>query len=173
MEYIGGQDQSGRPSNEEEKLNLAETRVSEVMQPGRPFLRSLQSSFLKHVQGKVHCESETLSVSRQRQRCLRPERVDSALREAPLERSDIANRVLAAVKACSMVDSAKVTEFANFEEELQLQRGDVVVLVLAVLKKYGLSLSYVEARRMATCTELIDYIESQVCQDDSSSNEDH
>lgn len=67
----------------------------------------------------------------------------------------------------------QVTEDANFEEELQLERGDVVVLVLAVLKKYGLSLSYVEARRMTTCTELIDYIESQVCQDDSSGNEDH
>lgn len=67
----------------------------------------------------------------------------------------------------------QVTEDANFEEVLKLQRGDVVVLVLAVLEKFGLSLSYVEARKMTTCSELIDYIESQVRQDDSSNNEDH
>lgn len=67
----------------------------------------------------------------------------------------------------------QVTEDAKFEEDLKLQRGDVVVLVLAVLKKYSLSLSYVEARKMSTIAELIDYIESQVCQDESSSNDDH
>lgn len=67
----------------------------------------------------------------------------------------------------------QVTEHANFEEDLGLEKGDVVVLVLAILKKYDLSLSYVEARRMTTCVELIDYIESQVCQEYSSSSEGH
>ncbi|KAG0610094.1 hypothetical protein M758_7G038300 [Ceratodon purpureus] len=145
------------------------------MQPGRPFLRSLQTTFLMHIKGKVHAEDGSLSsrLRRKSQRCTRPERVDSDPRAGPLERSDIVHRVLAAVKACSGVDAAKVTEHANFEDDLQLEKGDVVVLVLGMLKKYGLSLTYVEARRMTTCAEVIDYIESQICQEYSSDNEDH
>jgi acyl carrier protein len=71
----------------------------------------------------------------------------------------------------------QVTESARFEEDLGLEKGDVVVLIMATLKKYGLSLSYVEARKMTTSGEVIDYIESQVCQEAleeycSSSNEE-
>ena len=68
----------------------------------------------------------------------------------------------------------QVTEHANFEEDLGLEKGDVVILLMGMLKKYGLSVSYVEARRMTTCAEVIDYIESQLCHDSySSANEDH
>ena len=79
------------------------------MQPGRPFLRSLQTTFLRHFKGKVHAEDGPFRLGRRfSQRCTRPERVDSDPRQAPLERTDIVNRVLAAVKSCTGVDSAKV-----------------------------------------------------------------
>lgn len=80
------------------------------MQPGRPFLRSLQTTFLRHIKGKVHhAEDGPFRLGRRfSQRCTRPERVDSDPRQAPLERTDIVNRVLAAVKSCTGVDSAKV-----------------------------------------------------------------
>lgn len=144
------------------------------MQPGRPFLRSLQTTLLMHIKGKIHAETGSFRGRRRNQTCTRQERVDLDLRAAPLERSDIVNRVLAAVKACSMADSSKVTEHANFEEDLGLEKGDVVILLMGMLKKYGLSVSYVEARRMTTCAEVIDYIESQLCHDSySSANEDH
>lgn len=146
----------------------------EVMQPGRTFLRSLQTTFLMHIKGKVHDENGSFRLQRRSKalRCTRPERVDSYPRTGPLERSDIANRVLAVVKACPSVDSSKVEEYANFEEDLKLEKGDVVLLVLSVLKKYDLVLSYVEARKMTTCAQVIDYIESQVCPEYASSNDE-
>lgn len=81
---------------------------SDAMQPGRPFLRSLQVAFLRHIKGKVHAEDGSFRSRLRSPQCVRAEGDDSDSRAAPLERSDIVGRVLAAVKSCSGVESSKV-----------------------------------------------------------------
>lgn len=75
-----------------------------------------------------------------------------------LKPEDVERRVIAVVKAFDKVDAAKVTPKSLFSKDLGIDSLDTVELLLDLEDEFVIEIPDVEAQRITSCVEAIEYI---------------
>ncbi|XP_042041126.1 acyl carrier protein-like isoform X1 [Salvia splendens] len=81
---------------------------------------------------------------------------------ANINQDQIMNRVIGLVKKFDKIDSAKVTEDADFQKDLSLDSLDRVELVMAFEEEFSIEIPDVEADKLKSCTDVAKYVKSKV-----------
>nr|AJQ20615.1 Acyl Carrier Protein [Salvia miltiorrhiza] len=81
---------------------------------------------------------------------------------ASIDQDQIMDRVIGLVKKFDKIDSAKVTENADFQKDLSLDSLDRVELVMAFEEEFSVEIPDVEADKLKSCADVAKYVKSKV-----------